>query len=386
MPNLVRILDHLFQPVESTLPAPEPVVPAAPTFGAPSVEYHEPETEIVNHDPTISYLTLPIEDKVDILGYLCTLALGSKAVRNYLDECDANLTEGRKDRAEVNKERKRLYVLSLCGGISRTDESRCRLEERIALDGGKPVKVEPEYYANGLGEHPMEVDQTSVKAESVVVDAMDEEEDQLAEDDVKPETSDGESEATHDGASRTSTPSGKLSKAQRAAAKAEEFARARSATKAQVATRKEADRIRAALDEEILQNSRRDDVVEREFRRNHGVARCRPLGKDRFFNRYWWFDGVGGMSLDSSSAARTGGAAYGTGRLFVQGPSPEDWIYACHREAEGEEGKEILRVRSVEECVVPEAAMAMDEWAYFETEEEVSLFMFVLVSPLLTFV
>ena len=115
MPNLVRILEHLFQPVESPLPAPQPIVPATPTFGAPPTEYFEPESEIVNHDPSISYLTLSIEDKVDILGYLCTLALGSKQVRNYLDECDANLGEGRKDRIEVNKERKKLFVLRSSG-------------------------------------------------------------------------------------------------------------------------------------------------------------------------------------------------------------------------------------------------------------------------------
>lgn len=108
MPNLVRILEHLFQEVESTIPPPEPIVPPTPTFGAPAVEYYE--AEIVKYDPTISYLTLSIEDKIDILGYLCTLALGSKAVRTYMEECDANLTEGRRDRAEVNKERKRLYV------------------------------------------------------------------------------------------------------------------------------------------------------------------------------------------------------------------------------------------------------------------------------------
>lgn len=221
----------------------------------------------------------------------------------------------------------------------------------------------------------MEVDQSSVKAESVVPDAMDEdEEDQLADDDpyVKKEESEDEVEAKVEGGSRTSTPSGRLSKEQRAVVRAEESARARSATKAAIALRKETEIIRAGIDEEILKNGRRDDQVEREFRRNYGVARCRPLGKDRFFNRYWWFDGVGGMSLDSKNAANHGGASYGTARLFVQGPSSEDWTYACHREGAEEVGREILRVRSVEECVVPEAALAMDEWAYFDSEEEVS--------------
>lgn len=49
-----------------------------------------------------------MEDKVDILDYLVTLALGSKAVRGFVDESDAQLTDLRKKRAEVNKERKSL--------------------------------------------------------------------------------------------------------------------------------------------------------------------------------------------------------------------------------------------------------------------------------------
>lgn len=44
--------------------------------------------------------------------------------------------------------------------------------------------------------------------------------------------------------------------------------------------------------------------------------RMKLLGKDRFFNRYWWIDGNG---LSSSF-----GESFAMGRLCVQGPSPED--------------------------------------------------------------
>lgn len=143
--------------------------------------------------------------------------------------------------------------------------------------------------------------------------------------------------------------------------------------KSKSAVRKEADKIRQQLEDALAANIKKDDHVEREFRRNYGVARCRPLGKDRFFNRYWWFDGVGGMSLSPAVAAKSGGALFGTGRLFVQGPSPEDWDFACEREAEGDEGISILDKKREMENGVPEASLDVNEWAFYETEEQVRL-------------
>jgi hypothetical protein len=37
--------------------------------------------------------------------------------------------------------------------------------------------------------------------------------------------------------------------------------------------------------------ARRESVVERQYRAWSAVVHGRPLGRDRWFNRYWWFDG-----------------------------------------------------------------------------------------------
>lgn len=58
--------------------------------------------------PEDQYLTLPLADKLSIIHYLITLVMGSKPVRAYLEEADKELTELRKQRADVNKERKAL--------------------------------------------------------------------------------------------------------------------------------------------------------------------------------------------------------------------------------------------------------------------------------------
>ncbi|KAJ2815604.1 hypothetical protein IWW50_006775, partial [Coemansia erecta] len=63
---------------------------------------------------------------------------------------------------------------------------------------------------------------------------------------------------------------------------------------------------RRRLGESERQSLRRLDYIERELRRNN-IGRLAPLGCDRFFNRYYFIDGIGGCPM-------TGG----TGRIFVQ--------------------------------------------------------------------
>ena len=57
-------------------------------------------------DPEARYLTLSLEHKLDILSFLCQINLQSKVVKAYIDECEIHLTEERKEKAELNKDRK----------------------------------------------------------------------------------------------------------------------------------------------------------------------------------------------------------------------------------------------------------------------------------------
>lgn len=54
--------------------------------------------------------------------------------------------------------------------------------------------------------------------------------------------------------------------------------------------------------------------------READCARLRLLGKDRFFNRYWWFE-RNGMPFGGLPTSSTADASYANGRLWVQGPS-----------------------------------------------------------------
>lgn len=205
-------------------------------------------------------------------------------------------------------------------------------------------------------------------------DEDEDEEDQLADDDGAEDevmSESGMSTAASDGtpaslsARQSALEDKRLERQALETSRSVDLAKARQEAKVKQAGRKEADRARVELEDLIAKNTKKDDWVERQFRRFQGVTRCRPLGKDRFFNRYWWFDGIGGMNL----IGQGNGILYGTGRLFVQGPTLEDWLFLCRRD-----GEEAMKERRAREDVDPLATLDINEWGFFDDEIEVRFF------------
>lgn len=58
--------------------------------------------------PTERYYSLPPEDRVAILSFLCNLAISSKAVHAHMESCEEQLTALRKEKIEVNRMKKQL--------------------------------------------------------------------------------------------------------------------------------------------------------------------------------------------------------------------------------------------------------------------------------------
>lgn len=144
--------------------------------------------------------------------------------------------------------------------------------------------------------------------------------------------------------------------------KSQTGAKQREAARAKMSAAKQALAEHRRLDEEVNKLERRLEGIERDFRKLFGAIRVKPMGKDRFHNRIWWFDGMGSASLLGSG----GSVQYGTGRVFVQGASEFDVdllggnggeVMARRREEEGEEG-----------------ILGVGEWAVYDTIEEVGCF------------
>jgi bromodomain adjacent to zinc finger domain protein 1A len=116
------------------------------------------------------------------------------------------------------------------------------------------------------------------------------------------------------------------------------------------------------LEDEVAKADRRLEAIEREFRRFLGVTRVRPLGRDRFYNRVWWLDGLGSANLIGAG----GTVMYGSGRIFVQGPSEFDVELLERREREE---KDVHSRRPVEEG--KDGVLGVGQWAVYETVDEV---------------
>ena len=136
----------------------------------------------------------------------------------------------------------------------------------------------------------------------------------------------------------------------KAQAKSREISRTNAAS-----TRKAAADLRK-LEDEVNKVDRRLEAIEREFRKLLGCIRAKPMGKDRFHNRIWWFDGLGSGTLVASG----GGTVWSTGRVFVQGPSELDRALLDKREAEDGDVKK----RRLEEEGV-EGMLDVNEWSAY---------------------
>ncbi|RDX55953.1 chromatin remodeling complex protein [Lentinus brumalis] len=246
------------------------------------------------------YHKLPPKDRVAIISFMVSLAVSSKAIHQHMEWCEEQLTALRKEKIEVNRTRKQY------------------LEEMAAIQG--EAKDEPK--ANGNVDEDVTMHESSDLSDIPV--------------------SDGES------APRTST--------RRSAAKE------RKAARAKASSIKQAQAEHRRLDEEVNKLDRRLEGIEREFRKLLGCIRVKPLGRDRFYNRVWWFDGMGAASLIGSG----GTVQYGTGRIFIQGASEFD-AEILHRREENIEER-----RRIEEG--PEGMLGANEWAVYNDLEEVQEF------------
>lgn len=120
------------------------------------------------------------------------------------------------------------------------------------------------------------------------------------------------------------------------------------------------------MEEEISELDNRLRTVDQEFRSVMTSTRIRPLGKDRFFCRYWWLDGLGGASCS-------------TGKLYVQKPSELDQEVLVKRESAGEQ----IQFKMSQELGEDYLKVFTNGWGYYSSEAEV-LCTACLILPLLS--
>ncbi|KAI0732314.1 chromatin remodeling complex protein [Fomitopsis betulina] len=293
---------HMREILTKLLFAPEPANEASTSSSSSPSSSPAPVSLAVPSQPNLRYYALPAVDRVAILSFMCNLAISSKAIHAHMESCEEQLTALRKEKIEVNRTKKQyLEEMNALGDVKAAEAS---------LNGNSADQDVKMQDSSDLSDLP---------------------------------GSDEETERRQKDTRRT-------------AAKERELARQKAAsTKQAIAEHRR-------LDEEVNKLERRLEGIEREFRKLLGSVRVKPLGKDRFYNRIWWFDGMGAASLVGSGGA----VQYGTGRVFVQGPSEFDIEILQRRSGD------VNARRKVEEG--EEGILGVGEWAVFNDLEELDEF------------
>ncbi|KAI8971567.1 ATP-utilizing chromatin assembly and remodelling N-terminal-domain-containing protein [Mycotypha africana] len=233
-----------------------------------------------------AYISLSLRDKIKIFELLLSVANESYVIKNYMDECQDQLTELRKQKIDLSRERKRI------------EAERRELDEKQNEENRDTPEV----------------------SESVDDNDLDDESDSSDNDDTALLKAQQQL-SRHE--SRQAAMKRKQAEMERREAKRiklhhlkREEARARSQ---ELKQRNEA---RKRLDEDERAMLKKVEQVERELRKYH-THRIKPLGRDKFYNRYYYLDDVGGTLL------------HGSGKLFVQCPSDIDLKILQERDEEG---------------------------------------------------
>ncbi|KAI9362262.1 ATP-utilizing chromatin assembly and remodelling N-terminal-domain-containing protein [Pilaira anomala] len=233
-----------------------------------------------------AYVELSLSDKIKIFELLSSVANESYVVKSYMEECQEQMTELRKQKIELSRERRRIHA------------ERREMEDK---------QNEENHTQN-------------------------------------PDTAVSDSESDDDSNASDNDEDSALLKAQR---KAEQLSRheSRQATmkrRQQEREEREAKRLklhhlqreearvrhqeqklrneaRKRLDEDERILHKKEEHVERDMRK-YSTHRIKPLGRDKFYNRYYYLDDIGGTLM------------HGSGKLFVQCPSDTDLLNLKERD------------------------------------------------------
>ncbi|MCJ1478129.1 hypothetical protein MMC13_006805 [Lambiella insularis] len=287
------------------------------------------------------YATLDINLRVKILQILCMLSLETQAVRSYMEECTLMMTQFRKERLEAQRNRK-----------AALEELRTLHEERVTL---QPESNSPVLQLEELDQmEELKVDEP--EEEDVVMVSEDEEpvqprylrraNDRAAERKRKKEEERKRKEKAE--ADKANKPTKQARQLERVLKKIEDVMERIREYEEEVAT----------LDNDLREND---------------CPRTKVLGKDRFWNRYYWFE-RNAMPYAGLPSSSTADAGYANGCLWVQGPDDiEREGFIELKEEENEYYRAAFRMGVGERKMIEEGpthTFTAYEWAYYDEPDQ----------------
>ncbi|KAK2789266.1 hypothetical protein FQN52_006358 [Onygenales sp. PD_12] len=282
------------------------------------------------------YRTLDVNLRIEALQIICMLIVETKAIKNYLEECSNQMTEFRKEKIDYQRARKACL-----------EEIRRLHEERKQL--------QPETPAENLPSPVPELEELA----DVKMSGVDEDSEADTDDDDP-----------HQGRSLRRGADRALERKRR---QDEERERKEQAAKIPKGS-KQYQRVLKKIEEEkgkIRSYEEQIAVLDNDLR-EADCPRTRVLGKDRFWNRYYWFE-RNAMPFEGLPTSSTASANYANGRLWVQGPDEmerEGFIDLPEEENEKYVQKFSMTVRKRKELEEGSTSVSNAlEWGYYDDPE-----------------
>ncbi|KAF8741459.1 Chromatin remodeling complex protein, partial [Rhizoctonia solani] len=346
-PRVRSVIGQILKPPPIAKPAEQSDAPKIATLDDPDSD-SEVDSNGGGGEDELNYrwgwMALTPRDKLELLAFLADLAMTSRGIRSFMDECDARLTTLRKEKIEVNRERKRVAELLEEAGVSVT-----KMEEKMnstANQNGDAEEMGDAASETGSASTtPLPESGTTTRRKS-----------RTAPSSTAPNSHSGTPESTHP-------------------------VNQRAAARAQAAEHKGLVKQRQAHIDEAAKLEKQLAEIEREFRQLLGATRMKPLGKDRFHNRLWWFDGIAGVGATGKVSEGKGNKgkgrtvekerereAQGVGRIFLQGPEKGEWEFVMN----GRDERAVRARRIAEEG--EEYMLEPGEWAMYAEPEQIEEF------------
>ncbi|KIH93086.1 chromatin assembly protein [Sporothrix brasiliensis 5110] len=304
-----------------------------------------PNVEATKETVREHYSALDINYRVQVLQIICMLTMETKAVRGYMEDCSEQMTKYRKEKIEWQRSRKQAVE----------DLKVLNEQRKILLPDNMPPS--PPQEATKLDD-----DVKMTDAEDLSHAGDDDSDDSGA----PPVTARGRSlrRADDRAAERKRKIEEEIERKKEAEAAAKMPKQSKQFIKLLRDIEKKEEEIKECEDEiATLDNDLREA----------DCPRTRVLGKDRFWNRYYWFE-RNGMPYGGLPTSSTAEAGYANGCIWVQGPDElEREGYIDMPEQYQKEYKAKFNMTVPERKKLEEGATSISnatQWGYFSEPKE----------------
>ena len=288
----------------------------------------------------ISYSTMDINLRAEALQLICQLLLETKTVKDFLEEMSNTMTQYRKIKIEHQRARKE--------ALAKLKE--LQIERRL-------LAPEPEKSPTPMPELEEAMENAKVEDDDMSI-ADSEDDDPIV------------TRSLRRGADRA---------AERKRKRDQEVERKEKAAEAkQTKGTKEYQKVLKQIEKErekIEQAEEQIVVVDGDLR-EADCPRTRVLGKDRFCNRYWWFE-RNAMPHSGLPDSSTADAEYANGRIWVQGPDDmERQGFIEIIEPDKQAYYRRFQLTPAERKKLEEGSTNLTtakEWGFYETAEELDM-------------